>query len=191
MVANLTARVYGLCGAVASHSSRRCRSVKVRCDDRARQPTELNVIFELVGLSIQRGGHSSGTSAVLERNSGGGLQVSSQANSCGVRCNRHKRARCDPFTITDAYSRYLIRGQIVSRMALSQVRAVCEAAMREYGMPELTRTDDGAPFARTVLLGLSKLWLGWMKMGIVHERIQPGRPQQNGRHERRCPQRIS
>ena len=92
--------------------------------------------------------------------------------------------RCDPFTITDAHSRYLIRCQIVSRMDLSQVRAVCEAAMREYGMPARIRTDNGAPFAGTGLLGLSKLSLGWMKMGIVHERIQPGRPQQNGRHER-------
>jgi transposase InsO family protein len=93
-------------------------------------------------------------------------------------------SRCDPFTITDAHSRYLIRCQIVSRMDLSQVRAVCEAAMREYGMPSRIRTDNGAPFAGTGLLGLSKLSLGWMKMGIIHERIQPGRPQQNGRHER-------
>ncbi|MGA9244300.1 MAG: DDE-type integrase/transposase/recombinase [Silvibacterium sp.] len=88
-------------------------------------------------------------------------------------------SRCDPFTITDAHSRYLIRCQIVSRMDLSQVRAVCEAAMREYGMPSRIRTDNGAPFAGTGLLGLSKLSLGWMKMGIIHERIQPGRPQQN------------
>jgi hypothetical protein len=131
--------------------------MKVRCDDRVSQPTELNVIFELVGLSIQRGGHSSGTSAVLGTNFGGGLQASSQANGCGVRCNRRKRTRCDPFTITDPHSRYLIHCQIVSRMALSQVRAVCEAAMREYGMPELIRTDNGASFAGTGLLGLSKL----------------------------------
>jgi hypothetical protein len=92
--------------------------------------------------------------------------------------------RCDPFTITDAHSRYLIRCQTVSRMDLSQVRAICEAAMREYGLPARIRTDNGAPFAGTGLLGLSKLSLAWMKMGIVHERIQPGRPQQNGRHER-------
>ena len=52
--------------------------------------------------------------------------------------------RCDPFTITDAYSRYLIRCQIVSRIDLSQVRAICEAAMREYGMPARIRTDNGA-----------------------------------------------
>jgi transposase InsO family protein len=92
--------------------------------------------------------------------------------------------RCDPFTITDAHSRYLIRCQIVSRIDLSQVRAICEAAMREYGVPARIRTDNGAPFAGTGLLGLSKLSLGWMKLGIVHERIQAGRPQQNGRHER-------
>jgi transposase InsO family protein len=92
--------------------------------------------------------------------------------------------RCDPFTITDAHSRYLIRCQTVSRMDFDQVRAVCEAAMREYGMPLRIRTDNGAPFAGAGLLGLSKLSLGWMKLGIVHERIQPGRPQQNGRHER-------
>ena len=92
-------------------------------------------------------------------------------------------SRCDPFTITDAHGRYLIRCQIVSRMHLSQVRAVCKAAMREYGMPSRIKADNGAPFAGTGLLGLSKLSLGWMKMGIIHERIQPGRPQQNGRHE--------
>ncbi len=69
-------------------------------------------------------------------------------------------------------------------MDLSQVRAVCEAAMREYGMPSRIRTDNGAPLSGTGFLGLSKLSLGWMKMGIIHERIQPGRPQQNGRHER-------
>ena len=92
--------------------------------------------------------------------------------------------RCDPFTITDAHSRYLIRCQIVSRIDLSQVRAICEAAMREYGVPARIRTDNGAPFAGTGLMGLSKLSLGWMKLGIVHERIQAGRPQQNGRHER-------
>ena len=51
-------------------------------------------------------------------------------------------------------------------------------------MPARIRTDNGAPFAGTGLLGLSKLSLGWMKLGIVHERIQAGRPQQNGRHER-------
>jgi transposase InsO family protein len=92
--------------------------------------------------------------------------------------------RCDPFTITDSHSRFLIHCQAVARMDFAQVKAVCDAGMREYGMPERIRTDNGAPFADLGLLGLSKLSLGWMKLGIVHERIQPRRPQQNGRHER-------
>jgi hypothetical protein len=54
------------------------------------------------------------------------------------------------------------------------------ATVHEYGMPTRIRTDNGAPFAGNGLLGLSKLSLSWIKMGIVHERIQPGRPQQNG-----------
>jgi hypothetical protein len=79
--------------------------------------------------------------------------------------------RCDPFTITDAHSRFLIRCQAVARMDLAQVSAVCDAAMREFGVPERIRTDNGAPFAGVGSLGLSKLSLGWMKLGIVHECI--------------------
>jgi transposase InsO family protein len=59
--------------------------------------------------------------------------------------------RCDPFTITDAHSRFLIRCQAVARMDFAQVNAVCDAAMREYGMPERLRTDNGAPFVLSVL----------------------------------------
>src|SRR5258705_1822181 len=70
------------------------------------------------------------------------------------------------------------RCQTVSRMDLSQVVAVCEAAMREYGMPARIRTDNGAPFAGTGLLRLFKLSPSWTKIGILHGRIQPGRPQQ-------------
>jgi hypothetical protein len=63
----------------------------------------------------------------------------------------------DPFTITDAHSRYLIRCQIVSRMDLSQVLAICEAAMQEYGVPARIRTDNGAPFAGTGYWGCRSL----------------------------------
>ncbi len=92
--------------------------------------------------------------------------------------------RCDPFTITDAYSRYLIRCQAIARMDTAHVLAICEAAMREYGVPDRIRTDNGSPFSGHALLGLSQLSLNWVRLGIVHERIQPGKPQQNGRHER-------
>lgn len=56
--------------------------------------------------------------------------------------------------------------------------------MREYGVPERIRTDNGNPFSGTGVMGLSRLSLNWVRLGIVHERIQPGKPQQNGRHER-------
>jgi transposase InsO family protein len=94
------------------------------------------------------------------------------------------RERCDPFTITDAYSRYLIRCQAVPKLDFEHVDAICDAAMREYGLPERIRTDNGIPFATTSVRGLSRLSVKWMKLGITHERIEPGEPQQNGRHER-------
>src|SRR5438067_2411470 len=55
---------------------------------------------------------------------------------------------------------------------------------REYGMPEFMRTDNGTPFASTGLGGLSYLSVWWVRLGIRLERIEPGCPQQNGRHER-------
>jgi hypothetical protein len=59
-----------------------------------------------------------------------------------------------------------------------------EAAFREYGLPEAIRTDNGEPFASVGLGGLSSLSVWWIKLGIRPERIRPGKPQQNGRHER-------
>lgn len=52
--------------------------------------------------------------------------------------------------------------------------------MREYGVPERIRTDNGVPFSGTGILGLSRLSPEWQRLGIVHGRIQPGKPQQNG-----------
>jgi putative transposase len=92
--------------------------------------------------------------------------------------------RIDPLTVTDAYSRYLLRCQTVEKTATEQVHAILEAAFREYGMPEAMRSDNGAPFASRAIAGLSRLSVYLMKLGIVPERIQPGHPEQNGRHER-------
>src|SRR5256885_7950006 len=58
------------------------------------------------------------------------------------------------------------------------------AAFRAYGLPHAIRTDNGPPFASTGLGGLSRLAVWWIRLGIVPERIMPGRPDQNGRHER-------
>ncbi len=93
-------------------------------------------------------------------------------------------ARIDPLTISDAWSRYLLRSQAVEKTDTERVRAIFEAAFREYGLPEAIRTDNGAPFASPAVGGLSRLAVWWMKLGIVPERIQAGHPEQNGRHER-------
>lgn len=93
--------------------------------------------------------------------------------------------RIDPLTISDAYSRYLLRCQAVEKTNTERVRAIFEAAFREHGLPEAIRTDNGAPFASCALAGLSRLAVWWIKLGIRAERIAAGHPEQNGRHERR------
>jgi transposase InsO family protein len=92
--------------------------------------------------------------------------------------------RCDPLTITDAYSRYLLRCQALPQANGMYAKAVFEAAFREYGLPQIIRTDNGAPFASPSDSGLTALAVWWIRLGIVPERIRPGRPQENGRHER-------
>jgi len=93
-------------------------------------------------------------------------------------------SRCDPLTITDNHSRYLLRCQAVRPTGYEAVKPVFEAAFREYGLPVAIRTDNGPPFATTTVGGLSKLSIWWLKLGIIPERIEPGKPAQNGRHER-------
>ena len=93
-------------------------------------------------------------------------------------------SRCDPLTVTDAYSRYLLRCQAVDGLDERYARALFETAFREYGLPNAIRTDNGSPFASVALAGLSSLAVWWIKLGIWPERIDRGKPQQNGRHER-------
>jgi len=92
--------------------------------------------------------------------------------------------RIDPFTLSDAHSRYLLRCQAVDKSNTERVRGVLEASFREYGMPLAIRSDNGAPFASRAVAGLSRLSVYLMKLGIVPERIAAGHPEQNGRHER-------
>lgn len=92
--------------------------------------------------------------------------------------------RIDPFTLSDASSRYLLRCQAVEKTNTEQVRGILEASFREYGLPQRIRSDNGAPFASRAIAGLSRIAVYLMKLGIVPERIQAGHPEQNGRHER-------
>jgi transposase InsO family protein len=93
--------------------------------------------------------------------------------------------RCDPLTISDAFSRYLLccRG-IRGTTGVVAVKPWFEATFRQYGMPRAIRTDNGSPFASMGLGGLSALSVWWVRLGIQLDRIEPGCPQQNGRHER-------
>ncbi len=92
--------------------------------------------------------------------------------------------RIVPLTFSDTYSRMLLRCQAVEKIDTERVRAIFEAAFREYGLPQSIRTDNGAPFASSALGGLSRLAVWWIKLGIEPERIEAGHPEQNGRHER-------
>jgi transposase InsO family protein len=92
--------------------------------------------------------------------------------------------RCDPLTITDAYSRFLLCCQIAVKADTVHVEALFDAAFREYGLPEVIHTDNGAPFASRAPGGLSRLSMRWVRLGIVAERSRPASPQDNGRHER-------
>ena len=93
--------------------------------------------------------------------------------------------RCYPLTITDAYSRYLLACVALRTTRSVGVRRVLEQVFRPFGLPRAIRSDNGVPFASVHGPGgLSELSAWWQKLGIRHERIEPGQPQQNGRHER-------
>ena len=94
-------------------------------------------------------------------------------------------SKCTPLTISDGHSRYLLRCQgLEGSTGMTTVQPLFIATFREYGMPRGMRTDNGSPFASTGLGGLSALSVWWLRLGIELERIEPGQPQQNGRHER-------
>ena len=93
-------------------------------------------------------------------------------------------SRCYPLTLTDQASRYLLKCEGVAKPDERSVRLHFERAFREFGLPERIRSDNGPPFATVGFGGLSALSIGWIKIGILPERIDPGHPEQNGRHER-------
>jgi putative transposase len=92
---------------------------------------------------------------------------------------------CYPLTISDFASRYLLSCEALSTTQEIYAFTVFERVFKEFGLPQAIRTDNGVPFASPhALFGLSKLSVWWLRLGIHIERIKPGHPQQNGRHER-------
>jgi putative transposase len=91
---------------------------------------------------------------------------------------------CYPLTVTDHFSRSLLACHGLRSVATAGTKPVFRTLFREVGLPEAIRSDNGAPFASTGIHGLSALNVWWMQLGIVHQRIPPSSPQENGTHER-------
>ena len=95
------------------------------------------------------------------------------------------RRYCYPLTITDYPSRYLIACDALSTTKEGYAFTVFERAFKDFGLSNAIRTDNGVPFSCVnALFGLSRLSVWWLRLGIDIERIRPGHPQQDGRHER-------
>lgn len=91
---------------------------------------------------------------------------------------------CYPLTVMDHQSRYLLCCHGLEGPRFEETRQAFRRIFQEYGLPWRIRTDNGVPFATTATGGLSRLAIWWITLGIFPERIEPGKPQQNGRHER-------
>lgn len=94
------------------------------------------------------------------------------------------RCKCHPLTVTDQYSRYLLCCRVVERPDYETTSTIIEELFRRVGLPERIRVDNGPPFGCPNAGQLSRLAVDWLKLGVSVEYIDPGRPEQNGRHER-------
>ena len=91
---------------------------------------------------------------------------------------------CYPLTVTDGYSRYLLGCQALLSTKAEEAKPVFTRLFKEFGLPQRIRSDNGVPFATPTLARLSTLSAWWVRLGILPDLIEPGHPQQNGRHER-------
>jgi transposase InsO family protein len=121
-----------------------------------------------------------------------GTPLSSTSSPNGLWCADFKgefllgnRQYCYPLTVTDYSSRFLLACEGLESTQSTFAFAVFEHVFKEHGLPQAIRTDNGVPFASSnAMFGLSRLSVWWLRLGINLERIKPGNPQQNGRHER-------
>jgi putative transposase len=91
---------------------------------------------------------------------------------------------CYPLTVADSFSRYLLGCQALRSTSCADAKPVFRRLFQEFGMPDRIRTDNGVPFATVSLARLSTLSAWFVRLGILPQLIEPGKPQQNGRHER-------
>lgn len=91
---------------------------------------------------------------------------------------------CYPLTVVDGATRFLLACTAQPAIRTSAVQTTCRQLFRTYGLPAALRSDNGPPFARWGLAGLSRLAVWWLRLGLTLERTRPGHPEENGRHER-------
>jgi putative transposase len=91
---------------------------------------------------------------------------------------------CHPLTVVDGFSRYLLVCKGLLSTNHDGVHNALQRAFREYGLPQIIRSDNGTPFATQAIRRLSRLHAWWIRLGIWPELIEPSHPEQNGRHER-------
>lgn len=185
----LSAEIADACLAVR-HAHPSWGPVKVRAYLERTQPREswpwpstIGALFDRAGLTVKR--------KLRRRASPSSRPFACCAQANDVWCIDFKGwfltgdgTHCEPLTLADAHSRYLLRCQALARNDTEHVWPVLDAAFREYGLPLTLRSDNGPPFASTGAGGLSRLAIKVMKAGVAPERIEPGKPQQNGRLER-------
>lgn len=93
-------------------------------------------------------------------------------------------SKCEPLTITDNYSRYLIKCHHLRRHTCKDVWSLFKDSFLEYGLPNRVRSDNGPPFGSVGAGRLTNLSINLIKAGVTPEWIRPGHPEENGRHER-------
>jgi putative transposase len=161
------------------------RAFLARCEPQTRWPatSTLGALFDREGLTVKR--------RLRRRAPPAGVPFSACAGANDVWAIDFKGwfltgdgTHCEPLTLADAHSRYLLRCQALAKSDTEHVWPVLDAAFREFGLPARLRSDNGPPFASTGAGGLSQLAVKVIKAGVAPERIAPGKPQQNGRLER-------
>lgn len=168
-----------------SWGARKIRERLIRKFPDIRTPANstIHAVLDRNGLVVPRG---------RRRNRALGTALSDGRDPNDLWCADYKgefmlgnRQYCYPLTVTDYASRYLLACEGLSTTKEQYAFSVFERTFREFGLPKAIRTDNGVPFASpNSLFNLSRLSVWWLRLGIEIERIQPGQPQQNGRHER-------
>lgn len=170
-----------------SWGPRKIRVVYGRLHPEAELPSESTCkrVLEKAGLVVHRRRRAQATSGRLSQ------RVTAEcANQVWTvdfkgwwRTGDHRRF--EPLTVRDAYSRYILSARALAEGGGAAVRVEFERLFAAHGLPEVIRSDNGSPFACTrAPLGLSRLSAWWLTLGIDLDRIPPGRPDQNGSHER-------